>query len=105
MPKPTSRRNFLKITSAGVTATLGAKPSLSEGSSALLQDPPTGSIAVRVTDATRKFAVAPSLHWRSAAGAALKSEAITLDPGKTSQRHLGIGGAFTDAACTRCAGD
>jgi len=75
------------------------KPSLSEVSSALLQEPPTGSIAVRVTDATRKFGVAPSLNWRSAAGASLKSEAITLDPGKTSQKYLGIGGAFTDAAC------
>lgn len=99
MPKPTSRRNFLRITSAGVTATLSVKPSLSEVSSALLQEPPTGSIAVRVTDATRKFGVAPSLNWRSAAGASLKSEAITLDPGKTSQKYLGIGGAFTDAAC------
>jgi glucosylceramidase len=52
-----------------------------------------------VTDTTRKFAVAPSLNWRSAAGAPRKSEAITLDPGKTSQKYLGIGGAFTDAAC------
>jgi glucosylceramidase len=69
------------------------------GSSALLQEPPTGSIAVRVTDATRKFAMAPSLNWRSAAGAPPKGEAIMLDPGKTSQTHLGIGGAFTDAAC------
>lgn len=99
MPKPTSRRNFLRITSAGVTATLSVKPSLSEVSSALLQEPPTGSIAVRVTDATRKFGVAPSLNWRSAAGAPLKSEAITLDPGKTSQKYLGFGGAFTGAAC------
>src|SRR5271157_2212746 len=98
MPKPTSRRNFLRITSAGVSATLSMKPSLSQGPSARLQEPSTGSIAVRVTDATRKFAVAPSLKWRSAAGALPKSEAITIDPGRTSQEYLGIGGAFTDAA-------
>jgi len=99
MPKPTSRRNFLRITGAGVTATLSVKPSLSQGSSAGLQEPSTGSIAVRVTDATRKFAVAPSLKWRSTAATPPKSEAITLNPGKASQKYLGIGGAFTDAAC------
>jgi len=58
-----------------------------------------GPIEVRVTDANRKFAAAPSLNWRAAAEAPMKSETITLDPDKKYQEHLGIGGAFTDATC------
>jgi glucosylceramidase len=97
MAKPTTRRSFLKATAAAAgTLSLKASPSL--GSSAGSQEPPSGSIAVRVTDANRKFSAAPSLNWRSSGGPPT-SRAITLDPGKTFQEFLGIGGAFTDAAC------
>jgi glucosylceramidase len=99
MHKSTSRRNFLKITSAGFTAALSVKASSSFGSPAAPENPPAGSIAVRVTDAARKFAASPSLHWRSTAGAPHASEAITLDPARQYQEYLGMGGAFTDAAC------
>jgi len=51
-----------------------------------------------VTDPSRKFASAPSLNWRKT-GEQPKSDAITLDPDKKFQEYLGIGGAFTDAAC------
>jgi glucosylceramidase len=104
MKKSTSRRNFLKITGAGVTAALGAKPALASafpapGTPPQTDESPAGSIAVRVTDATRKFAEAPVLAWSSAEGAAPASDAITLNPDAKSQEYLGIGGAFTDAAC------
>lgn len=98
MCKFSTRRNFLKITTAGVAATMSLKASPSFGFSAPPEEAPAGSIAVRVTDASQKFAAAPSLSWRSAEGAP-GSDAITLDPGKKFQEHLGIGGSFTDAAC------
>lgn len=98
MRNPTSRRNFLKVTGAGVAAALGAKASPSAASPARPEESASGSIAVRVTDSTRKFAAAPALEWRPAAGAPRK-DAIALDPDNTFQAHLGIGGAFTDAAC------
>jgi glucosylceramidase len=87
-----SRRDFFKTTAGVAAAGL-----LSTGAQA--QAPPAGSIAVRVTDATRKFAEAPSLAWRSAAGSVPTMDAISLDPMAKSQEYLGIGGAFTDAAC------
>ena len=87
-----SRRDFFKTTAGVAAAGL-----LSTGAQA--QAPPAGSIAVRVTDATRKFAEAPALAWRSAAGSVPTIDAISLDPMAKSQEYLGIGGAFTDAAC------
>ena len=87
-----SRRDFFKTTAGVAAAGL-----LSTGARA--QAPPAGSIAVRVTDATRKFAEAPALAWRSAAGSVPTIDAISLDPMAKSQEYLGIGGAFTDAAC------
>jgi len=102
MNQRTSRRNFLKATTAGVATTLNLRAAPSPGSSAQSEAPPAGPIVVHVTDASRKFAAGPSLNWRSADGApAVEAvEAIRLDPGKNFQEHLGIGGAFTDAACT-----
>lgn len=98
MRKRTNRRSFLKATAAGVTATLNLKGAPSTGFSAPSEEPPSGTIAVRVTDANRKFGAAPSLHWRSAAGGPT-TEAIVLEPEKKFQEYLGIGGALTDAAC------
>lgn len=99
MSKLTSRRRFLEISSAGLTATLGAKASHSAEFPARSEQPLTDSIEVRVTDASRKFAVAPAIQWRSAAAAQPNSDVIELDVSKKLQEYLGIGGAFTDAAC------
>jgi glucosylceramidase len=99
MPNSTSRRNFLKITGMGLTAALSGKPSSSQASPAAPDEAPAGSVKVRVTDATRKFTPAPSLNWRAATGAPPAVEAIALDAAETSQEYLGMGGAFTDAAC------
>lgn len=97
MPRPTTRRSFLKTT-AGAAASLNWKASPSLGSRVGFEAPPFGSIAVRVTDANRKFGAAPPLNWRTSKGAPT-SQAITLHPGRKFQEYLGIGGAFTDAAC------
>ena len=97
MPKPTTRRSFLKTT-AGAAASLSWKAAPSLGSSATFEEPSPGSIAVRVTDVTRKFKAAPPLNWRSSK-AAPNSQAIMLYPGTKFQEYLGMGGAFTDAAC------
>jgi glucosylceramidase len=114
MKNSTSRRNFLKISGAGLTAALGAKASPAEASSGTAArgtatpakafpagppESPTGSLAVRVTDAARKFAEAPAVEWRSALAGAPGSDAIMLDPTAKSQEYLGMGGALTDAAC------
>ena len=104
MNNPTSRRHFLKATGASLTAALGARSSLSNASplpasQARPEAPPAGGITVRVTDATRKFAEATPLAWQAATGDTPSVEAITLDPETKSQEYLGIGGAFTDAAC------
>lgn len=57
-----------------------------------------GSIEVRVTNASRKFVVAPALSWRLLEGTPAGT-AVTLDPATKFQEHGGMGGAFTDAAC------
>lgn len=89
-----TRRDFIKTAAGAVAATIKAAPS--SGAGAFAQDVPSGGIEVRVTDEQRKFAPAPALSWRAASGA---PDPIALDPSRTFQEHLGIGGAFTDAAC------
>jgi glucosylceramidase len=94
-PMIRTRRDFLTTAAGGVAAaTLGAAPSSGAASGA--EQVSSGAIEVRVTDAQRKFSPAPAISWRPASGV---SDAIVLDPSRTFQPHLGIGGAFTDAAC------
>lgn len=88
MAHTSSRRDFLKLTAAGMAAAVAA-PS----SAALYQ--PSGRIDVRVTAGARRFAQESPIEWRPASGAG----DILLDPGKTCQEMLGFGAAFTDAAC------
>ena len=95
MHQPRTRRDFLKTATAGAIAGVSASPSTSL--SGFADESPSGSIEVRVTDANQKFAPAESLHWRSEA--ATGPDIIVLDPNRKFQEHLGIGGAFTDAAC------
>jgi len=91
-----TRRDFLATAAAGVVATragLAAPRSAADGAPA-----PAGAIALRVTSGDQRYAAAPPLSWRPAAGAAAP-EAIVLEPGKSLQPVLGFGAAFTDAAC------
>ncbi len=108
-----TRRDFLKTATAGMAAGLGgvASASTSNVSAAALDslpstgplrtqsEPPSGSVEIRTTDATRKFSTAPPLIWTPSAPGAASSDVIVLDPARTYQEHLGIGGAFTDGAC------
>jgi glucosylceramidase len=103
-----TRRDFLKTATAGMASLAGmaavnsshAEPGPARASEIPRpDDAPSGAIEVRVTDATRKFAAAPSITWTTAPGPPSFAHAITLDPFQTFQEHLGIGGAFTDGAC------
>jgi len=96
MHQPQTRRDFLKTASAGAMAGVGV--SSPKSLDRLAEESPSGSIEVRVTDSGQKFALAPSLQWRLEP--ATGPDLILLDPSRKFQEHLGIGGAFTDAACT-----
>jgi glucosylceramidase len=97
MSDPLTRRHFLKITAAaGATATLAADAAAASPAPLGFQKPTQGTIHVRVTDKNRKFTAAPSLAWVPGAASA---DVVALDPSRQFQTHLGIGGAFTDAAC------
>ena len=86
-----SRRNFLKVSAAGVAA-------LSQGAHAFGSPvAPKGEIDVRLTAGTARFAPQASIKWQSASGAS--GDAILLDPTRTYQQVLGVGAALTEAAC------
>jgi glucosylceramidase len=91
-----TRRDFLRTAAGSVAATAALKAVPSSAAGASAEDAPSGDIQVRVTDAQRKFAPAPTISWRAASGT---TDAIALDPSRTFQQHLGIGGAFTEATC------
>jgi glucosylceramidase len=91
----TSRRNFLKVSAIGFTAsTAGIIPTLSSTAFAA----PTGPISVWVTNDRLKYSAAAPIAWKPAS-AKLPADAITLDPEKQLQEILGFGAAFTDSAC------
>ena len=90
-----TRRTFLKMSAAGLTATATAEFAAAFPIAEAAR--PAGEIAVRVTGGNRRYAAAESLTWRSAA--ATSENAIVLNPGKKFQEILGFGAAFTDAAC------
>jgi len=83
----TTRRDFL---SAGVTGLIA----LAQAVPVFAQTP--GPIAVRQTAGEKRFAEEPELNWQ--AGAAMTSEAITVDATRTYQEIVGFGGALTDAS-------
>src|SRR5882724_6541589 len=95
MSSEQTRRTFLKLSAAGLTAT--ATPDLAYSLARTDAASPTGAIEVRVTSGRLRYAAAPSLPWRTSGGA--DGNAIALDPGKKFQQMLGFGAAFTDAAC------
>jgi glucosylceramidase len=87
MSDPRTRRDFMKLTAAGI-AVAGGVPA---------KGGPAGEIRVRVTAGAKRYAEAPPLAWQAAAGPS--AGAIMLDPSRTYQAVLGFGAAFTDAAC------
>jgi glucosylceramidase len=94
MSQAQTRRAFLKLSAAGLTATASADLASALTSSV---PPPTGDITVRVTGGKLRYAAAESLAWRRAGTTA--ENAVVLNPGKKFQEILGFGAAFTDAAC------
>ena len=90
-----TRRSFLKMSAAGLTAAAAAPLASaivnSEGAA------PSGDIEVRVTSGNLRYAPSEPLKWR--AGGAVAENAIVLDPSKKFQEMLGFGAAFTDGAC------
>ena len=92
-----TRREFLKLSAAGLAASTAAKalPVWGFPGSA---SPGAGEIAVRVTDEKRRFERVPGLAWRRGSGKP-SAEIIALNPEKKFQKILGFGAAFTDASC------
>src|SRR5258708_30873025 len=86
-----SRRDFLKISAAGVAALSQTRYVL--GSPVA----PSGEIDVRLTAGTARFAPQAAIKWRAQSG--VSGDSIRLDPSKTYQEVLGVGAALTEAAC------
>ena len=103
MTNPTSRRSFLGISALGLAAAI--VPDLVRPAAAEAAKPASGEkmlngpeISVWVTSGDERFAVAPRLSWRPAAGTPT-SDQVQLNPSIKFQEILGFGGAFTDATC------
>jgi glucosylceramidase len=96
MSSESTRRDFLRISAAGLAA--GA---VAEATPAWASLPPPspggGEITVRVTDKKRRFESAAALAWGQAGKPS--ADTITLNPEKKFQEILGFGAAFTDASC------
>src|SRR5258708_30931296 len=97
MSTKNTRRNFLRISSAGLAAgaVADAVPAWATFGSATLS---AAEISVRITDEKRRFESASTLAWRQASRQR-SAEIITLNPEKKFQQILGFGAAFTDASC------
>jgi glucosylceramidase len=97
-----TRRDFLRLSAAGLAAgaTAEALPAWGSPASGSLgtANPGSGEVAVRVTDEKRRFESAPALAWRQSTSRP-SAEIIALDPKKKFQEILGFGAAFTDASC------
>ena len=93
----TSRRNFLKMSAAGLAAANAAAPLTMFSRSSAAEGAP-GSVSVWVTSDKLRYAAAPAVRWKPASSA-LTGDEIALDPGTKYQEILGFGAAFTDSAC------
>ena len=85
-----SRRSFLKASTAAVAAFAVSKPV------SVWADAP-GPVEVWATFRDRRHARGAPLAWKLASDAA--SDAIVLNPAETRQEMLGFGAALTDASC------
>jgi glucosylceramidase len=97
MSTENTRRDFLKISSAGLAAgaIVDSVPAWATFGSAA---PNATEISVRITDEKRRFESASALAWRQVSGKPI-ADTITLSPEKKFQQILGFGAAFTDASC------
>ena len=90
-----TRRELLKLTSAGVAAMVQGAPGqaqISTGSTRTF-----GEIAVRITAGAKRYAQESPLRWQPERGPS--AESILVDPEQSFQDVLGFGAAFTEAAC------
>jgi glucosylceramidase len=92
-----TRRDFLKLSAAGLaaTATVEALPARSALHSDVSHP---GDISIWVTHGRQRFEKTDGVSWMPSAGAASTAN-IRLDPAKRFQEILGFGAAFTDASC------
>lgn len=95
MRKPTSRRDFLKVSSLSAAAFASAGTLTP---SSVHASPAQGEISVWTTNDTQRCTRGRSISWQPTSGAG-NSASVVLDPEKKFQPILGFGAAFTDAAC------
>ncbi len=97
MPGESTRRDFLKMSAAGLAATAtAARSSVTESGAPGASSP--GTMEVWVTSQKSRCTNAGTIPWKTRS--AIPTElVITLDPQKQFQTVLGFGAAFTDAAC------
>ena len=82
MSTESTRREFLKLSTAGLAAGAVAK-SVPAWASVSPANP--GQISVRVTDENRRFENGSALSWRQAAGQP-SADIIVLNPAKSSRK-------------------
>ena len=97
MSTESTRRDFLRISAAGLAAN-AVTEATPAWASLRPANPPAAEITVRVTDKKRRFENTPALAWRQGSGQP-SAETIALNPEKRFQKILGFGAAFTDASC------
>src|ERR1035441_5927593 len=87
MSQRINRREFSGLMAGGLALLSDAAPAWAQ---------PAGTISVRQTADTKRFAEEPALKWQPAEGSS--DDGIVLDPSRTYQEMLGFGGALTDAS-------
>lgn len=96
MPLESTRRDFLKISAAGLAATtVAANRAVASN---VTNTPPSGKLEVWVTNPTKRCERVETISWEPRSGSSPET-VIALDPGKQFQSVLGFGAAFTDASC------
>jgi len=88
MGETTTRRDWMRLASAGVAGAmqLGAQPAA-----------PSGALEMKVTAGAGRMAVEEPVLWETPHGGA--ANAIRIDASQQFQEMAGFGAAFTDAAC------
>lgn len=93
MSKPTSRREFIQLSTVGTVAAISPALRLH----ALPADSVPRSGGVWITDSQRQMAKM-GVEWRPTAQSP-QSQTVTVSSGEKYQPILGFGAAFTDASC------
>lgn len=92
MPRSSTRRDLMKLASAGMAALAAPAPAQTPAAGR-----PSGEISVRLTAGAQRFAQAPAIRWQPERGS--PADSIVLDPSRTFQEALGFGASLTDASC------